>query len=67
MTGAQFSELTTPNHFYFHSFSAGVANKKRRGDLRYHWSVNNVRHPQYEADTMNAACDLSLLGACNPN
>ena len=61
MTGAQFSELTTPNHFYFHSFSAGVANKKKRGNLRYHWSVNNVRHPQYEADTMNAACDLSLL------
>ena len=44
-TGAQFSELTTPNHFFFHSFSAGVANKKKRGNLRYHWSVNNVRHP----------------------
>ena len=62
-TGGAFTEQAIPNAFYFDSFSGGSAvnNKKSRGDLRYHWSVNNVRHSQFDTDILNAACDLSLL------
>ena len=60
MSGASFSEATTPNHFFFRSFTGGGSLKKR-GTLRYVWSCNNVRHPQHSADVLNAACDLSLL------
>ena len=60
MTGA-FSEAAAPNAFFFHSFSANNGNQKKRGDLRYTWSCNNVKHPQYDADILGAAADLSLL------
>lgn len=62
--GAAFAEYAIPNHFYFNSFSGGqaVTNKYKRGDLRYNWTVNGIRHPQFDADVLNAACDLSLVG-----
>jgi len=61
--GAAFAEDSIPNHFYFHSFSGGdaVTNKYKRGNLRYNWTVNGIRHPQFDADLLNAACDLSLV------
>ena len=62
--GAAFAEASIPNHFYFHSFSGGAAvtNKYKVGNLRYNWTVNGIRHPQFDADLLTAAADLSLVG-----
>jgi len=62
--GAAFAEAAIPNHFYFPSFSGGdaVSNKYKAGDLRYNWTVNGIRHPQFDASLMTAACDLSMIG-----
>ena len=33
----------------------------KTGSLRFHWTVANVRFPQYDATILDAAADLSLM------
>ena len=46
------------NYFMFKSFNDS---NLKKGALRYHWTCANVRHPQYQANVLDAAADLSLL------
>jgi len=59
--GYTLNEQYVPNYFYFDSFTANHNAKTKRGDFRFQYSVNNIMHPQFRADALNAACDLSLL------
>ena len=46
------------NYFMFKSFNNSDV---KQGSLRYHWTCANVRHPQYQANVLDAAADVSLL------
>ena len=45
------------NALYFRAFNNET---KKRGNMRYTFTVNNVRYPQFDGDILNAAADLSL-------
>jgi hypothetical protein len=57
-TGAQLSDLNCSNALMFLSFNSSVT---ARGDLRFQYSVNNVQHPQYRADCLDAVHSLSEI------
>jgi hypothetical protein len=57
-TGASFTDTSCANAFYFKSFNSS---NTLMGNLRYHWTVANVRYPQYQASILDAAADLSLV------
>ena len=46
------------NYFQFKGFNNSST---ARGSLRYHYTANNVRHPQYDADVLDAAHDLIMI------
>lgn len=47
------------NHFAFPLYDSESGAKN--GTLRYNWSINNVKHPQYQARALEAARDLSFV------
>ena len=57
-SGVTFSDANCSNALHFQSFNSSTT---QRGSLKYHWNVNNVRYPQYSADVLEAAADLSYL------
>ena len=54
------SDANCANHFFFKSFNP-TALHTRRGDVRYQYSVNNVQHPQYQADGLDACHELVMI------
>ena len=57
MPDAAFTDNGVANAFRFMSFDS---TSSRAGSMRYVWSVNNVRTPQYQADVRDALFDLVL-------
>ena len=57
-SGVTFSDANCSNALHFQSFNSSTT---KRGTLKYHWNVNNVRYPQYDANILEAAADLSYL------
>lgn len=55
---APFSDTGLANHFRFRAFDT---NATKPGTMRTFWSVNNVRYPQYSADTRDALFDLCYV------
>jgi len=57
--GAGYAAWVT-NYLRFRSLNTFVAGGTQlAGALRYNWSINNVQMPQYRADLLDAACDVS--------
>ena len=56
MPDAAFTDNGVANAFRFMSFDS---TSSRAGSMRYVWSVNNVRTPQYQADVRDALFDLA--------
>ena len=56
--GATLTDANCANGFFFKSFNDS---NTKRGSLRYKWTVANVSYPQYDADILDAASDLSLV------
>ena len=56
--GANLVDEHCANAFFYKSFNDS---NTKRGSLKYKWTVANVSYPQYSADIMDAAADLSLL------
>ena len=57
-SGASLSDTSCANFFKFKSFNNSTT---ARGALRYGWEVNSVKHPQYSADVLDAAHDLTMI------
>ena len=57
-SGASLSDARCSNFFKFKAFNNSTT---ARGSLRFSYSVNNVNHPQYQADVLDAASDLIML------
>ena len=57
-SGASLSDARCANFFKFKAFNNSTT---ARGSLRFSYSVNNVNHPQYQADVLDAASDLIML------
>ena len=58
MSDACFTDNGVANAFRFMSFDSTTS---KAGSLRYVWSVNNVRTPQYQADVRDALFDLTYV------
>lgn len=56
--GANLADAHCANAFFFKSFNDSNV---KRGSLKYKWTVANVSYPQYSADILDAAADLSLV------
>ena len=56
-TGAEFSDANSSNFLHFKSFNSSTT---QRGNLQYQWSVNNVMHPVYRADALDAVHELLM-------
>ena len=59
--GASLTDAHCANAYYFKSFNGSDNSGNKRGSLRYKWTVANVAYPQYDADILDAAADLSLV------
>jgi hypothetical protein len=57
-SGASLSDANCANAFKFLAFNSSTT---ARGSLRFQYNVNNVQHPQYQADVLDAASDLLML------
>jgi hypothetical protein len=57
-SGASLSDANCSNFLHFKSYNNSTT---ARGSLRFQYSVNNVQHPQYQADVLDAASDLIML------
>lgn len=57
-SGASFSDGKCANAFKFLGFNNSTSAK---GSLKYQFSINNVLHPQYQADSLDAIHDLVML------
>ena len=57
-SGASLSDANCANFFHFKAFNNVTL---ARGALRYQYSVNNVQHPQYQADVLDAAHELLMV------
>ena len=57
-TGASLTDTSCSNSLYFQSFNS---TSTKTGTLRYHFTIGSVRHPQYDADILDAAANLSLV------
>jgi hypothetical protein len=57
-SGALFSDANCSNYLHFKSYNSSTT---ARGSLRYQYQVNNVQHPQYPADVLDATSDLIML------
>ena len=58
LPGAALTDANTSNFFHFKSFNSS---NTQRGTMRYQYSVNNVQHPQYQADCLDAAHELTMI------
>ena len=58
MPAATFSDLGVSNAARFMSFDSATS---RAGNLRYAYSINSVRHPQYRADISDALFDVAYV------
>ena len=56
--GANLADANCSNSLFFKSFNDS---NTKRGSLKYKWTVANVSYPQYSADLLDAAADISLL------
>jgi hypothetical protein len=56
--GANLADAHCSNALFFKSFNSSDT---LRGDLRYKWTVANVSYPQFSADILDAAADVSLV------
>ena len=56
-SGASLSDANCANFFKFRAYNSVTA---ARGSLRYQWNVNNVQHPQYQADVLDAAHEMVM-------
>ena len=56
--GVSLSDANCSNALFFKSFNNSSTS---RGALRYSYTCNNVKHPQYDADVLDAAHDLSMV------
>ena len=62
--GAALTDSNCSNFLHFKSFnSSNVA----RGTLRYQYSCNNVQHPQFQADCLDAAHELTMISDSTGN
>jgi hypothetical protein len=57
-TGAALTDSNCSNFLHFKAFNSVTA---ARGTLRYQYSVNNVQHPQYQADCLDAAHEMLMI------
>ena len=57
-SGASLTDNHVSNYFKFLAFNNSST---ARGALRFQYTVNNVQHPQYQADVLDAASDLIML------
>ena len=57
-SGASFTDGFCANAFFFKSFNNSTT---RAGNLKYYFTVSNTRHPQFEANILDAAADLSYM------
>ena len=57
-TGSTYTNAIHSNAQHFKSFNSS---NTKTGSLRTHWTVANVRYPQYDATILDAAADLSLM------
>ena len=49
--GANLSDSNCANFYHFNSYNSSST---KSGTLSYHWTANNVRYPQYDADILDA-------------
>jgi hypothetical protein len=56
--GASLADSSCSNALHFRSYNSEALVK---GSLKYQYSVNNVQHPQYQADVLDAVHELSTL------
>ena len=56
--GANLTDAHCSNALFFKSFNNS---NTKRGAFKYKWTVANVSYPQYSADILDAAADLSLV------
>jgi hypothetical protein len=57
-TGATLSDSNCSNYLHFKSYNDSFTT---RGSLRYQYQVNNVQHPQFSADCLDAAHELLMV------
>jgi hypothetical protein len=57
LPGAALTDANTSNHLHFKSFNSSTST---RGTLRYQYSCNNVMHPQYQADILDAGHECTM-------
>ena len=57
-TGASLSDANVSNFFAFKSFNSA---NTTRGTLRFNWTCNNVQHPQFQADCLDAVHELTMI------
>ena len=62
-TGATLADSNCSNFLHFKSFNSS---NKKRGSLKYQFSVNSVSHPVYQADTLDAAHELLMISDQHP-
>jgi hypothetical protein len=56
-SGAENNDDACANFFKFNAFNNSTTAK---GSLKYQYNVSNVLHPQYQADSLDAASDLIM-------
>ena len=56
--GATFTDAHCANAFFFKSFNDS---NTKRGSLRYRFTAAQVSYPQFDADILDAASDISLV------
>ena len=56
--GGVFTDTNSSNYLHFKSFNNQTLN---RGSLRYSFTCNNVQHPQYQGDCLDAVHELTMI------
>ena len=64
LSGAALTDSNCSNFLHFKAFNSATAT---RGTLRYQWSCNNVQHPQYQGDCLDAAHELTMCSDSHGN
>jgi hypothetical protein len=57
--GATLSDSMCSNQLHFKSYNDS---SMMRGSLRYQFSINNVQHPQFESDVLQACSEMVAIG-----
>ena len=58
LSGAALTDSNCSNFLHFKSFNSS---NTTRGTLPYQWSCNNVQHPQFQADILDGAHELTMM------